>query len=88
MEIGGLSWNKVPIWENLNSGQFTDGKFGIDLFKGRVIAIDFDKLLINVSDSLPYNIDQYQQVKLANEDDELFIEADCKTRDSVFKTGS
>lgn len=85
LEIGGLSWNKVPIWENLNSGQYTDGKFGIDLFKGRVIAIDFDKLLINVSDSLPYNIDQYQQVKLADEDDELFIEADCKTKDSVFK---
>lgn len=85
IEIGGLSWNKVPIWENLNSGQHTDGKFGIDLFKGRVIAIDFDKLMINVSDSLPYNIDQYHEVKLTDEDDELFMEAECKTKDSIFK---
>jgi hypothetical protein len=85
IRIGSLTWNDVSIWENINSGQHTDGKFGIDLFKGRVIEIDFDNSMIRLSKKLPEKIKGYQKVKLVRKDGNLFIEAACKTRDSTFK---
>jgi hypothetical protein len=79
LQIGDLIWTEVPIWENVNSGQFTDGKFGIDLFKGKVIEIDFDKSEIRLYKTVPRKVKKYQKVKLIEENDELFLEAICKT---------
>jgi hypothetical protein len=85
ISIGELKWKNVPVWENINSGQYTDGKFGIDLFKGRVIEIDFDNSIIHLSEGLPKKVNKYKKVKLISRDDNLFIEANCKTKDSSFK---
>lgn len=85
LKIGDLIWNEVPIWENVNSGQYTDGKFGIDLFKGKVIEIDFDKSEIRLYKSIPRKAKSYKKVKLIVENDELFLEANCNTSAGVFK---
>ena len=84
LQIGDLIWKEVPIWENVNSGQFTDGKFGIDLFKGKVIEIDFDKSVMYVYNTMARKMKKYKKVKLLVDDDELFIEASCKTNAGVF----
>lgn len=84
LQIGGLIWKEIPIWENVNSGQFTDGKFGIDLFKCKVIEIDFDNSVMHIYNSIHRKMKKYQKVKLFEEDDELFIEASCKTNAGVF----
>ncbi len=45
IQIGSLSWDNQAIWENQFSGQYTQGKFGMDLFKNWVIEIDYDQSL-------------------------------------------
>lgn len=77
IRIGDLTWEKVSIWENVNSGQYTDGKFGIDLFKDQVIEIDFDKSVIRLHSTLPKKVKKYDKIKLKYQDDFMFIEADC-----------
>jgi hypothetical protein len=82
IQIGDLTWEKVTIWEDINSGQHTDGKFGIDLFKGRIIEIDFDQSVIRLHSSLPKKVKQYDKAKLSVDDEMLFIEAGCSINGS------
>lgn len=85
IRIGDLTWEKVSIWENVNSGQYTDGKFGIDLFKDQVIEIDFDKSVIRLHTTLPKKVKKYDKIKLKYQDDFMFIEADCFMDGSGFR---
>jgi hypothetical protein len=84
IQIGNLTREKIPIWENINSGQYTDGKFGIDLFKDKVIEIDFDKRVIRLHTSLPKKVKKYERAKLIFRDDMMFLEAYCSIGDSSF----
>lgn len=85
LQIAGLSWENIAIWENKNSGQHTDGKFGIDLFKNKVIEIDFDKMLINIYTSLPRINKGYAKLPLVFENDEMFVEAELEIGTVVYK---
>ena len=64
LQIGKLTWEDVDIWENKNSGQYTDGKFGIDLFEKSVIEIDFNKKIIVIRRTLPRKIKRYEKLPL------------------------
>jgi hypothetical protein len=77
LAIAGLKWDSLTIAENKNSGQFTDGKFGLDLFGDKFIEIDYDKKIIIVSDKLPKRLKDYEKHKLTYENGLLFLEADC-----------
>lgn len=83
--IGGLVWNKVSIWENSNSGHYTDGKFGIDLFKDQIIEINFDKTEITIHHALPKKVKGFEKLPLKISNDLLFVEATCLVGDSSFK---
>ncbi len=85
LQIGQLKWEHVPIWENINSGPQTDGKFGTDLFAGKVVEIDFDKNIISVSSALPDKCREYEQLRLIFENDYMFIECSCQVADTVLK---
>jgi hypothetical protein len=78
LQIEGLTWKDVEITENINSGQFTDGKFGIDLFKDKVIQIDFEKKVIILSENLPKKLKKYKKLKLTFENDMMFVEGNCE----------
>jgi hypothetical protein len=84
LQIGELEWGGVAIWENKNSGQQTDGKFGIQLFKDKVVALDFDKKTMTITETLPKNIRKYEKLKLTNTNDMLFVEADCQINEQHF----
>jgi hypothetical protein len=84
LQIGRLTWKNVFIWENQNSGQETDGKFGLNLFEDKVVALDFDSKLMTISANLPESIHNYEKRKLRFENNSLFIEADCHTGSSAF----
>jgi hypothetical protein len=43
LKIGNLTWNKLRIYPVVLSGQGTDGRFGWDLFDGKIVEIDYDK---------------------------------------------
>lgn len=83
IQIGGLSWDNQAIWENQLSGQYTQGKFGMDLFKNWVIEIDFDQSVILLHKDLPSKIKDFQKSKLYTKDEMFFIEAACSIQDSV-----
>lgn len=78
LQIEGLRWSNLTITENKNTGPFTDGKFGIDLFKDKVIQLDFVKKEITISENLPKHLRKYQKLKLTHQDDLLFVEAHCE----------
>lgn len=75
LQIGSIKWTNIPIWENKNSGQHTDGKFGLDLFEQKVIEIDYDKNVLIIHHVLPQKIKSYQKLKLTFENEMMFIEA-------------
>lgn len=85
LQIGEQTWPNTPIWENLNSGPQTDGKFGIDLFEGKVIELDFDANRLTIHTNLPQTISQYEKLKLVFDNDMLFLEAYCKVGDQALK---
>jgi hypothetical protein len=79
LQIGGLTWEQVQIGENKNSGFGTDGKFGPDLFKDKVIEIDFDHKRIVLHTSLPAKAKRYTKLRATFEHDNLLVEAICNT---------
>lgn len=52
LQIGNLTWDSLRIWPTRLSGQGSEGRFGWDLFEGRVLEIDYDKGLFIVHSSL------------------------------------
>jgi hypothetical protein len=84
LQMGALQWDDVSIWENKNTGQYTDGKFGTDLFANKIVEIDFDKKVIIIHASLPQKIKKYQKLKMTVENDCMFIESLCVTDSSTF----
>jgi hypothetical protein len=85
LQIGELYWYNELIWEDKNSGPGTDGKFGTDLFNNMVIAIDFDKNIITLSTRLPADVSKYEKLKLAFENDGMFMESVCKIGNATYK---
>lgn len=75
IQIGELKWDNISIWEDQNSGQYTDGKFGIDLFDGKIIEIDFEKKIIILHSELPKKAKNYEKLKLTFGHDAMFVEA-------------
>lgn len=85
LRIGEITWKSLPIWENKNSGPATDGKFGLDLFKDKVVMIDFEKKELTLSQELPKNTKDYHKASVNYEDDMMFIEAASEIGNKVFK---
>ncbi len=85
LQIGEMTWKSIPIWENKNSGPATDGKFGLDLFKDKVVSIDFETLELTVSLELPKNIKGYHKASINYENDMMFVEGASEIGTKVFK---
>lgn len=85
LQIEGLQYENIPVWEDKNSGQDTDGKFGINLFKGRVVEIDYDKKQLVLYNRLPKKVRRYEKLPLLAQKGMLFIEANCRIGSTVVK---
>jgi hypothetical protein len=77
LRIGKLLLKDLMVWKNQQSGQETDGKGGLNLFEGQVVAIDFDKKHLKTSARLPPKLKGYQKFRLETQDDMLFLRAVC-----------
>ena len=53
LQIGSLKWDNLEVYPVQHSGQGTDGRFGWDLFKDKIVSIDYDKNLFIVHQSMP-----------------------------------
>lgn len=53
LRIGAFQWPGVKVWEDKYTGFGADGKFGLDLFDGRVVEIDFDRQRVVTYETIP-----------------------------------
>jgi len=83
--IGDLEWENVKVWTNERSGQFSDGKFGPNLFEGRVIELDFDHSQMIIHSRLPEKIINYSKFDLTIEDGSMYLEGLCHKSDEEFE---
>jgi len=84
LNISKLEWDNLIIWLNMLSGKKTDGKFGPNLFAGRLIEIDFDNeiIVLHGLDENSFDLNKYQTFDLStNESNSLFIEGEILVND-------
>jgi hypothetical protein len=74
IQVGGRNWDGVTLGESDYSGPATDGKFGPNLFAGKIVAIDFDTSTIKLYDGLPKLDAGFQKLKLSVKEDLMFVE--------------
>ncbi len=84
LKIANMSWDSVTIWKDKNSGQESAGKFGLNLFENKILALDFDKHLLTITTKFPSGIKAYQKFQLIKKNDNLFIQATCETSKDTF----
>ncbi len=77
VQLQGISWPDLPIWDDLNTGQGADGKLGFGLFEGKVVQMDFDHNLMMLTDELPLDLSTYQQLPLTFEKGNMFVTIHC-----------
>lgn len=74
IEIGKLNWDNVEIWEVENSGPKTDGKFGLNLFDGYYVEIDYIENALLLHETLPSKAEGYLKMKLFTAKSGFFIQ--------------
>ena len=73
LQIQSLSWNKVTIFEDVNSGHETDGKFGPGQFDGKIVEIDFERNVLVVHNRLPKKADQFEKFTFVEQHGSFFV---------------
>lgn len=84
IQIGAMKWENVLLWEDKNSGQHTDGKFGLKLFKDKAVEIDFDKKVIVVYSELPKKVKKYDKLKIIHQNNSMFLEATSEINGTTY----
>lgn len=77
LQIGGLTQRNLTVHENKNSGEGTDGKFGLDFFGKQVVEIDFGCSVITVHDRVPAKGEGYTRLKMESREGEYFVPGVC-----------
>ncbi len=73
LQIQGLSWSKVTIFEDLHSGHETDGKFGPSQFDGKIVEIDYQRNVLLIHDSLPEKASAFEKFTFEKQQDSFFV---------------
>ena len=80
LKIGRTTY-QTTLYDAVLTGHGTDGRFGWDIFKGKVIELNYDKKLFIIHSILPPNISKnrkYTQLKLEFWKDLLFVKSSIK----------
>jgi hypothetical protein len=65
LQIGSLKWDSLDVYPVTLSGQGTDGRFGWDLFEGRILEINYDENILVVHSELPEISSEYKELQTA-----------------------
>jgi hypothetical protein len=77
LQIGELLGSNMNVFEDKNSGKDTDGKFGLDFFRNKIVEIDFDELKIVLHAALPRKAESFERLKIENQNGLLFVHGTC-----------
>jgi hypothetical protein len=83
--INTLRWDSLRVFINEYSGVGTDGKFGFDLFSGKIVTIDYDNMRMVVAAALPKMSKKYCRMKLFVKSGSTYIVGTLKTGERVYR---
>jgi hypothetical protein len=83
LNIGRFHWDDFSIWESQHSGHHSDGKFGLNLFKGKIVELNIEQGYMVIHSSLP-SIEAFTSLKVIKQHGMMFIEGDCKIGEQVY----
>jgi predicted aspartyl protease len=83
LKLGELQWSNLEVYPVMLSGQGTDGRFGWDLFKQKVVVIDYNKMKMTVQNLLP-DVSNYTSSKLIETKTVLCINGDIQVDNRLF----
>jgi len=85
LSINYLSWDSLTIFVNEYSGPDTDGKFGYDLFAGKIVAIDYDHSRMIIHPAMPKLPRGFVKTKLFQRQDNIFILGALKMGKTIYR---
>lgn len=83
--INHLVWNDMTVFADDNSGADTDGKFGCDIFKNKIVSVDYEKKRMIVSEVLPQKLRRYSKMAMVFNRGSMFIEGTLNTGKFTYK---
>ena len=86
LQIGALAWHELAITEGDNSGPGTDGKFGPNLFAGKIVEINFDARELLIHPALPPMDASFQRLDLLGEHGDLSVMGEFTVGQHSYKT--
>ena len=86
LQMANLSWDSLRIYPVELSGQGTDGRFGWDLFDGKVVEIDYDKSLFIVHSKLPKISEDYAKFEMEYKYTLFCIQTDLQVNDIRYES--
>jgi len=84
LAIGNLNWDSLSIFPTVIGPEEADGHFGWDLFKGKVVELDYDHQYMVVHDSPPPNLESYSKLEIEYTHTLFCIKASAKVGETVF----
>lgn len=84
LKIGGLYWDNLEVYPVTLSGQGRDGRFGWDLFKGKIVILDYEKMTMSVQEILP-NVSNFSSNKLIKTKSVLSINGEIIIKNNKYK---
>jgi hypothetical protein len=85
LQVGGLTWKDMRVYPVELSGQETDGRFGWDLFDGKVVEIDYDRCLFIVHTGRPEMAGGYSKLKMDYRHNVFCIDAVLQVKNKKYK---
>lgn len=85
LQIGNLTWDSLPVYPVVLSGQGTDGRFGWDLFDGKIVEIDYDKSLFIIHSNLSRIDKQYSRFDIEYTHTLFCIQAELQVKDKKYR---
>ena len=84
-QIGGQKWEKQTIYPVELSGQGTAGRFGWNLFEGKIVEIDYDRSRFIVHSRLPRRRRDYAQFKMEYSHTLFCIQGELQIKDRKYR---
>lgn len=77
LALDGIAFENATVWEVKDSGDGTDGKFGLDAFGDRVVVVDVARRMLRVYDALPAEASDFVRLNAERTNGEWYVEAGC-----------
>jgi hypothetical protein len=85
LKIGKLTWDSLEVYPVELSGQGTDGRFGWDLFDGKVIEIDYDKNYFIVHSKPPAISKEYSKFDIEYTNTLFCIQGELQMKNKKYR---